>query len=101
MYPSDYGYAAGNTCVTATTLYDYYNGNCYQSDWLYISGVWQWLMMPSSYNQSDVFRLTSNGYVYVFYYADFSHSVRPTFYLKSDTNIKSGDGTSSNPYLLS
>ena len=34
MYPSDFGYAAGNTCVTGTTLYNY-DGGCYKKDWLY------------------------------------------------------------------
>ena len=97
MYPSDYGYAAGNSCVTETDLYSYDRG-CTNKDWLYISNTNQWLMSPSSGIACVVFK--SSDYVYL-ERSNNVYSVRPTFYLKADTNIKSGDGTSSNPYILS
>ena len=102
MYPSDYGYAAGNSCVTGTDPYNYYGG-CMNKDWLYISNTLQWLMSPDSSNYTGlVFIVGSSGYVGIFLnYGWYVHSVRPTFYLKADTNIKSGDGSSTNPYILS
>ena len=32
MYPSDFGYAAGNSCVTGTDPYNY-DGGCKNKDW--------------------------------------------------------------------
>ena len=105
MYPSDYGYATGNSCVTRTNPYNY-DGGCKNKDWLwmttssdYTNGA-EWLMSPDSGNSNDVFDVNSSGYVSYSRDSITVLSVRPTFYLKSDTNIKSGDGTSSNPYIL-
>ena len=98
MYSSDYGYAAGNSCVTGTTLYNY-NSSCYQKDWLYNSGM-QWLMSPNSGDSTYAF-YTVAGRVDYYTSVNGYNSVRPVFYLKSDTNIKSGDGSKTNPYLLS
>ncbi len=107
MYPSDYGYAAGNSCVTGTAPYNY-DGGCKNKDWLwmtdssdYAMGT-EWLMMPFSHREWYVFNIFTSGSVcYNLIPSDYSYSVRPVFYLKSDTNIKSGNGTSSNPYILS
>ena len=41
MYPSDYGYAAGNECVTGTDLKKY-NKGCQAKDWIYNSSEYQW-----------------------------------------------------------
>ena len=99
MYPSDYGYAAGNTCVTGTML-NRYSSSCRNKDWLYISNTYQWLMSPYSRYSYGVPGVDGGGEV-GYGSSDIDISVRPTFYLKADTNIKSGDGTSSNPYILS
>ena len=100
MYPSDYGYAAGNTCVTGTTLYNY-EGGCMNKDWLYISNTVQWLTLPNSGNSNGVFYVRSSGYVSK---GDGSYgtlSVRPVFYLTSSAGITDGEGTETNPYILS
>ena len=107
MYPSDYGYAAGNSCVTGTEPNNY-DGGCNNKDWLwmttssdYFNGG-EWLMSPDAGFSDYVFNVRSSGYVYYHGFHSYAvFSVRPTFYLKADTNIKSGDGTSSNPYILS
>ena len=96
MYPSDYGYAAGNSCSTGTSLYSYDN-NCYKKDWLHTNNS-QWFISPNS--SDGVFALYSSGYV-SYDNPNLSFGVYPVFYLKSDTNIKSGDGSETNPYLLS
>ena len=99
MYPSDYGYAAGNTCVTGTDPYNY-DGGCKNKDWLYNSNISQWLMPPNSGNSSYAFRVSSSGFVD----GGYVHSVfsaRPVFYLTSSASISSGEGTSAAPYILS
>ena len=98
MYPSDYGYAAGNICVTSTKLNNY--EGCKNKDWLYISNTGQWLMSPDSDFSENVFYVYGGGTVFKAICYNVL-SVRPTFYLKADTNIKSGDGSSTNPYILS
>ena len=99
MYPSDYGYAAGNTCVTNTDFYNY-DGGCYQNDWLFNSKD-EWLLSPHSGGSINAFSLFSSGFVGLNYNVGYPRSVRPVFYLKSSASISDGDGTESNPYLLS
>ena len=106
MYPSDYGYAAGNTCVTGTDPYSY-NGGCKNKDWLWMttSGDYQngaeWLMSPNSGNSYYVFHVISSGYVNNSNFVSYSFSVRPVFYLTSSASINDGEGTLTNPYILS
>ena len=108
MYPSDFGYAAGNTCVAGTTPSSYKNG-CKDKDWLFMpnssdyTNRYEWLMTPVSTNSYAIFNITDEGFIsYTMYSGVYRvYSVRPTFYLKSDTMIKSGKGTSTNPYILS
>ena len=102
MYPSDYGYAAGNDCATNTNL-NSYGSSCYTKDWLHNSN-YQWLMSPDSSTDFVAFYLTSYGFVdnnvngrNVFD----TLSLHPVFYLKSTVNITSGTGTSQDPYILS
>ena len=102
MYPSDYGYAAGNTCVNGTKLYDY-KGGCTNKDWLYDSNNFQWLMTPNSGSSGGVFGVGSFDYGYVndnYNGGINTFSVRPTFYLTSTTSIISGTGTMDDPYLI-
>ena len=100
MYPSDYGYAAGNTCVTGTTIYSY-NGGCMNKDWLYISNTAQQLMSPGSDDPVGMFIVGSSGYVYYDGHIGYVRSVHPVFYLNSSASITDGEGTSTNPYILS
>ena len=100
MYPSDYGYAAGNTCVTGTKLYDY-NDECRIKDWLYISNTAQWLMSPVSGNSDYAFLVSSSGFVNYVNHVGYPYSVRPVFYLTSSTSITDGTGTSTDPYIVS
>ena len=99
MYPSDYGYAAGNTCVNDTKLSNY-NGGCRIKDWLYISNTNQWLMSPDSDFFGDVLIVSIVGRVYD-YNSSNALAVSPVFYLNSSASISSGDGTSAVPYILS
>ena len=99
MYPSDYGYAAGNSCVTETDPYNY-KGGCMNKDWLYISNTSQWLMSSNLYIPDGVGSVYPSGCLMDSAVNDSNLSVRPTFYLTSSTLITSGDGSIDNPYLI-
>ena len=99
MYPSDYGYAAGNSCVTGTVLYNY-DGGCKNKDWLYNKEVNQWLMSPCSAGSDRVFDVVSGGPVYDAP-GNLALAVSPVFYLNSSASISEGEGTSAAPYILS
>ena len=108
MYPSDYGYAAGNSCVTGTDSYNY-DGGCKNKDWLWMTtssdytNGYEWLMSPNSGISYGAFNVNSSGYVggVGFSYVVNAYSARPVFYLTSSASITDGEGTSSNPYILS
>ena len=101
MYVSDYGYAASPANWT-TTLYNYDNNTNRNNNWMFM-GLDEWTISRSSdytYSAYLAFIVRNTGGVdlgNVGYY----FGVRPSFYLKSNVAITSGDGTSSNPYRLS
>ena len=99
MYPSDYGYAAGSSCLSMA-LYNY-DSSCKNSDYLSI-GVTEWLQAPSASDSYLAADLYIHGYVrgtgsMVNYY---SSAVRPVLYLNTDVQITDGDGSQSNPFKL-
>ncbi len=99
MYPTDYGYAAGNSCSTGTNLFDY-DSSCKSKDWLYNSSSWQWLMSPSSGNSNAAWGVYSPGYVILNDGVNAPDGmVSPVFYLTSDVSITDGTGTSSYPLI--
>ena len=101
MYPSDYGYAAGNACVTGTTLWGYSSG-CMNKDWLYISNTSQWPMSPHSGLSNRVLFVGHAGQVgNNDGYSNYALAVSPVFFLNSSANISDGEGTSTDPYILS
>ena len=107
IYPSDYGYAstdsecrsnlrAGVTYIDGT--WNYRNAKCKNNNWLYKNSTY-WVMSPNSTVSTSVVDVRGRGY------ADYSHAydaegVWPALYLKSNILIESGDGSSSNPYIL-
>ena len=119
LYPSDYGYASvddGMMMIKASCRTEINNYICIESNWLFTSqssfvNDGEWLLSPYSSYSSDsellinsrAAYLTSSGYLEL--YGDKiqsrKHSVRPTFYLDSETlKIVGGDGSSSNPYHI-
>ena len=106
MYPSDYGYAAGNSCVTGTELYNY-DGGCKNKDWLWMTtssdytNNAEWLMSPRSGYSVYAFGVLSSGFVSNGISVDIVNSARPVFYLTSSASISDGEGTLTNPYILS
>ena len=103
MYPSDYGYAAGNSCAMGTNLRSYSEG-CYQKNWLHNSN-YQWLMSPQSSSPNISFFINRYGFVQGDIGGDFdsvptSNSVRPVFFLNPNATISKGTGTIDDPYIL-
>ena len=97
MYPSDYGYAAGSSCLS-TALYKY-NSSCKNSDYLF-SGVYEWLQAPYASNSTYAPNLYSTGSVSSINGVSTSRAVRPVLYLNSNVKITGGEGSQSNPYVL-
>ena len=107
IYLSDYGYAstdsecrsdlrAGVTYIDGT--WNYSNAKCKNNNWLYKSSYY-WTTSPRSGDSDIVFSVYSSGNAdsYTAYNA---YGVWPALYLKSNILIESGDGSSSNPYIL-
>ena len=109
MYPSDYGYATSGgtttnqaTCL-ATSMGSWDNSSysdCKNNDWLFNSSYWQWTLSPFAVNANTVFYVNTSGYLDYCSAAGNFYSVRPVAYLRSDIHFKSGDGSSSNPYII-
>ena len=95
---SDYGYAA-DLAQCNQTLDNYYETGCTDTDWLKTNV----LMMSSradSVNAYYAFRLGVGG-VLSYDLAANGYSVRPAVFLKSGVSISSGNGSESNPFVLS
>ena len=110
MYPSDYGFATsgGSTTDRAACLNkELYNwdsssvSDCKNNDWLYNSGSAQWTISPYAYSSGAnyAFFVSSTGRVYNSYVYR-GIGVRPVVYLTSNVGVQSGDGSSSNPFIL-
>ena len=72
-----------------------------RSYYLY-TGQYYWTMSPSYYlgGWANVFGVSSNGDL-DWNGVDSAYGVRPVLNLSADVTISSGDGTSSNPYVIS
>ncbi len=110
MYPSDYGYATsgGTTTNRASCLAkELFNWNsssyrdCKNNDYLYDSSAFQWTLTSHPGRSYSVFYVLSMGFIHSELNATNSFSSRPTLYLNSNVQITSGDGSSTNPYILS
>ena len=97
MYPSDYGYAAGSSCLS-TELYNY-DDDCTNSDYLF-SGVAEWLQAPYASNSFAAAYLYSTGPVGGSHYVSGSRAVRPVLYLNTNVQITGGDGSQGNAFQL-
>ena len=114
--PSDYGYATSSTNTRCDTeILDSYNypKECSQNNWL-STGKEYWTINSQVTHAGTVYTVSSGGYIgeresycsgcssgnganwgkYIDNY------VYPSVYLKSTVNIKSGTGTSSDPFIL-
>ncbi len=109
MYPSDYGYATSGgsttdraTCLN-TALYNWSDSNvsdCKNNDWIYNISI-QWTLTPyASTTSSDYVSVLFGEYIRGIS-AGNDNDIRPSAYLKSSVKIISGDGSKTNPFVLS
>ena len=106
MYPSDYGYATSggttmdrNSCLNKELSSWSSNSDCYNNDWLYTASS-QWTITPLSSNSTNVLSILNVGGPQDINANDTNVGVRPVVFLKSNIKIVSGNGSSSNPYIL-
>ena len=101
VYPSDYGYAADLSKCTQK-LYSYGNSTCTSNNWMkaiLVTSGSGWFLTPYPSDPDIVWDVNANGSVnssdaYV------THLLVPVLSLSSELSIKSGAGSSSNPYQL-
>ena len=97
MYPSDYGYASTGTACR-NSLYKCDDADSKANNWLF-SSAYQWTLTSFSGNEYGVicfYYSGRGGNPYAFN----NRAVRPVLFLKSDSVIESGTGTSSDPFVL-
>ena len=94
MYASDYGYAAGNECVTNTAI-NQYNSSCNKNIW--INSIATISAYPTSVTKIV---LIQTGKLIMYKSAITNISVFPTFYLSKDVVITSGTGSLEDPYQV-
>ena len=101
-YPSDYGYAA-DLGKGSQNLNNYNNSTCTSNNWMkaIVAPNYGWLLTPRSGIASNVWYVYSSGGVYYNSYVYNAYGVAPVLFLNSDANVKSGTGTSSDPYQIS
>ena len=104
-YPSDYGYVA-DLSLCQQTLANYNNSTCTANNWMkdIITNNGTnigWLLTPRAGDTYRVWRVNTTGVVNYSYSAFNSAGVVPVLSLKSELDIGSGSGTSSEPYQLS
>ena len=101
-YPSDYGYAA-DLGKCSQNLNNYNNSTCTSNNWMkaIVAPNYGWLLTPRSGIASNVWYVYSSGGVYYNSYVYNAYGIAPVLFLNSDANVKSGTGTSSDPYQIS
>ena len=108
MYPSDYGYATSggvttnrNACLN-TVLADWDSSrvsDCKNNDWLLYFD--QWTLTHNKGMSSYVYYVASTFYGHPENSIAYTYrNVRPVVFLKSNITIASGNGSSSQPYIL-
>ena len=105
IYVSDYGYAASpDNWSIELSNYDSISFN----NWMFM-GLTEWTITPNTNTTDEAFRIWSEGSIGSrrIGYSGYSrgnngnYAIRPTFYLNSDVELASGDGTQENPYRIS
>ena len=95
---SDYGYSA-DLSQCNQTLNNY--SSCTSSNWLFI-GTTEWTLSSraSSDDANGVFHVYLQGNLFSGHAND-DYAVRPAVFLKSGVSISEGNGSQSNPFILS
>ena len=98
MYVSDYGYAAGpNAWAIALSVYN--NSTATSNNWMYM-GLYDWTITRRSDTTNFAYFVDLTGYVLGSAVDGYS-GVRPSFYLKSNVALTSGNGSQYFPFRVS
>ena len=98
MYPSDYGYASGSSCLS-TALYSY-SSSCKNSNYLF-SGLTEKLQTPNADTINIVNHLIPYGNILgASRSVDTIDDVRPVLYLNTNVQITGGNGSQTLPFEL-
>ena len=102
-YATDYAYASGESiCETNMVKQDSNNVYiCKNDNWMFKPNTWYWTMSPDANTSyaNNVWSVYSDGDV-SYSNAAYGGAVFPAIYLKSNILIESGNGISSDPYIL-
>ena len=102
MYVSDYGYSVlSSDCSRNTEVTAYYSStNCPLNSWLKTAAS-EWTITHTSGSSKYVYYINNYDSGYIINSEPKSAKVlRPVLYLKSSTQHISGDGSSSDPYII-
>ena len=105
-YPSDYGYAA-DLIMCKQKLSSYSTSTCTANNWMYSiitnnQTYLGWLLSVNGFKGLDVWYLISEGNINSSGpFPNASFEIVPVLFLTSELSIKSGTGTSNDPYQLS
>ena len=98
MYTSDYGYAAGNECVTNTDIGNYYSSSrpCRKRFWF------KSITTISAYstNAVEIVVIRNNTIITPKKAVNYLKNIYPVFYLSKDVVITGGTGSLEDPYLV-
>ena len=115
IYLSDYGYTTSyTTCQSWLFTFPPYPYNhsigsnvwgdftypCAPNSWLAISGGFAEWILPPYPSSSYHWNIRPDGVVGNYFGVNMSQGVRPAIYLTKTTRIISGNGSSSNPYVI-
>ena len=98
MYINDYGYAASPD-AWLRFLTDYNDSTILSNNWMHM-GLSEWTITPAMPSASTVLSIYDHGSLGWNVAAHYTYSVRPTFYLKSNTELAGGTGSLNDPYRL-
>ena len=100
---SDVHLSVSNESLCGTNNKYYENlETCAANNWVIPEnkGDWYWLLLPTSSNSDSLYQVRGDGNFNYSTFARNSRGVRPAVFLTSSINL-SGEGTQSNPFILS
>lgn len=101
MYPSDWGYAM-DTSYWSTNMSSYPYNYLDDYNYLFKNGISEWLITHNSNQTYQVFGVNhTNTTTFTTLNCCEPRAIRPVVYLKPEVIIEDGNGTKTNPYILS
>ena len=99
VYPSDYMYASSGCYNTSTLGSSYNNSTCTSTNWLANSSYY-WTISPRSDSAANVMNIVNDGSLTSYLPTSTDNNIRPVLFLSSSVLYMSGDGSTSNPFVI-